>query len=98
MDWFIVCAFINMHFLVQMLFGIHYRDQKYDMLKQKEHVCKNINRKKLTKKQLWIFEWPKMSHIFISPYHNHFWVDFNFSFLTCTLKNVLKWFISIWTF
>jgi hypothetical protein len=36
------------------------------------------SRKKLTKKELWTFEWPKMSHIFISPYHNNFWVDFIF--------------------
>ncbi len=50
------------------------------MLKQKEHLCKKITRKNLTKKKLWTFEWPKMSHIFISSYHNHFWVDFNFIF------------------
>ncbi len=42
------------------------------MLKQKEHMCKTIARKKLTKKKLWIFEWPKMNHIFISSYHNIF--------------------------
>ncbi len=60
------------------------------MLKQKEHICKKINQNKL-----WTFEWPKMNHIFKSPYHNHFWVDFNF-FLTCTLKNCLKWLIFIW--
>jgi hypothetical protein len=51
------------------------------MLKQKEHLCKIIVRNNLTKKKLWTFEWPKMSHIFICPYHNHFWVDFNFYFL-----------------
>jgi hypothetical protein len=45
------------------------------MLKQKKHMCK-----KIVKKKLWTFQWPKMSHIFISPYHNHFWVDFNFNF------------------
>ncbi len=39
-------------------------------------MCKTIARKKLTKQKLWTFEWPKMSHIFISPFHNHFWVDF----------------------
>jgi hypothetical protein len=44
-------------------------------------MCKNIARKKLTKEMLWTFEWFKMSHIFISPYHNHFWVDFNIYFL-----------------
>jgi len=43
-------------------------------------MCKKIARKKLTKKKLWTFEWPKMSHIFINPYHNHFWVDFKFFF------------------
>jgi hypothetical protein len=42
-------------------------------------MCKKIA-KKITKKKLWIFEWPKMSHIFISPYHKHFWVNFHFFF------------------
>jgi hypothetical protein len=51
-----------------------------------------IARKKLTKKTLWTFEWPKMSHIFINPYHNHFWVDFN------TLKKKLEFIIFIWAF
>jgi hypothetical protein len=37
-----------------------------------------IARNKLTKKKLWTFEWPKINHIFISLYHNHFFVDFNF--------------------
>jgi hypothetical protein len=64
-------------FLCMNLFGIYYRDSIYDMLKQKKHICKKIARKKLTKKQ-WTFEWPKMSHIFIIPYHNHFRVEFNF--------------------
>jgi hypothetical protein len=68
------------------------------MLKQKEHMCKKFARKKLTKKTLWTFEWLKMCHIFISPYHNRFWVDFNFNFLTCTLKNYLEWLIFIWAF
>jgi hypothetical protein len=68
MDWFVVCAFICMHFCVKFLFGIYYKESIYDMLKQKEHTCKRISRKKLTKKMLWIFKWPKMSHIFISPY------------------------------
>jgi hypothetical protein len=67
-----------MHFCVLILFRIHYRDSKYDMLKQNEYMCKRIARKKLTKKKLWTFEWFKMSHIFISPYHNHFRVDFFF--------------------
>jgi hypothetical protein len=31
------------------------------MLKQKKHMCKNITKKKLTKKKLWTSEWPKMS-------------------------------------
>jgi hypothetical protein len=60
------------------------------MLKQKEHMCKNIARKKLTTKKLWTFEWSKMSHIFISSYHNHFWVDFNFNFLNIYIKNCLQ--------
>jgi len=41
--------------------GIYYRDSIYDMLKQKKHMCKNITKKKLTKKKLWTSEWPKMS-------------------------------------
>jgi hypothetical protein len=67
MDWFASCAFIYMHSFLCMNFiwGIYYRDSIYDMLKQKEHMCKKIARKKLIKKKLWIFEWPKMSHIFI---------------------------------
>ncbi len=50
------------------------------MLKQKKHMCKTIARKNLTKKKLWTFEWLKMNHIFISPYHNHSWVDLNLYF------------------
>ncbi len=61
-------------------------------------MCRNITRKKLTKQKLWTFQWPKMSHIFISPYHKHFKVDFNFYFLTCTLMNCLEWLIFIWAF
>jgi hypothetical protein len=56
------------------------------MLKQKEHMSKKNNRKNLTKKKLWTLEWPKMNHIFISPYHNHFWVNFNFYFLNMYIK------------
>jgi hypothetical protein len=85
MNWFIVCASIHMHFCVWILFGIYYRDSIYVMLKQKEHMCKTI-----AKKKLWTFEWPKMSHIFISPYHNHFWVDFNFYFLNMYVKELFK--------
>jgi hypothetical protein len=75
------------------------------MLKQKKNICakyllKNIKQKKnicakyllkniKQKKKLWTFEWLKMSHIFISPYHNYFWVDFKKK-LTCTLKNCLE--------
>jgi hypothetical protein len=55
-DQFTVCAFIYMHFCVWILFGIYYRDSIYDMLKQKEHICKTIAEKNLTKKQLWTFE------------------------------------------
>jgi hypothetical protein len=62
MDWFAIYAFIYMHFCVWILFGIYYRDSIYDMLKQKEHMCKTIVRKMLTKKKLWTFEWLKMSH------------------------------------
>jgi hypothetical protein len=70
----------------------------WDMLKQKEHTCKNIAKKKLSKKKLWTFEWPKMSHIFISLYHNHFWVDFNFYFLNMYIKKKLECYIFIWAF
>ncbi len=49
-------------------------------------MCKKIARKKLTKNFLWTFEWPKMSHIFISPYPIHFGVDFNLYFLNMYIK------------
>jgi hypothetical protein len=63
------------------------------MLKQKEHMWKKIARKYLTKKQLWIFEWPKMSHMFISPYHNHYWVDLNFYLLNMYIKILFRMYI-----
>jgi hypothetical protein len=50
MDWFVLCASIYMHFFVWILFGIYYSDSIYDILKQKEHMCKNISRKKVNKK------------------------------------------------
>jgi hypothetical protein len=78
-----------MHFFVWILFGIYYKDSIYDMLKKK-HMCKKIVRKKLTKKKLWTFEWPKMSHIFISPYHNYFWVDTNFYFFNMYIIKKIK--------
>jgi hypothetical protein len=32
--------------------------------------------KNLVKKELWTFRWPKIGHIFISPYHNQFqWIS-----------------------
>ncbi len=62
------------------------------MLKQKELMCKKIGRKKLTKKKLWTFEWFKMNHILISPYHNHFWVDFNFNFFNMYIKKIIRMF------
>jgi hypothetical protein len=43
-------------------------------------MCKNIARKNLTKKTLWTFEWFKMSHIFITPYYNHFLGGFQILF------------------
>jgi len=58
------------------------------MLKEKEHMCKKIVRKNLAKKKLWTFEWPKMNHIFISPYHNYFLVDFFFYFLNMYIKKL----------
>jgi hypothetical protein len=90
MDWFVLCASIYMYFCAWILFGIYYRVSIYDMFIKKEHVCKTIDRKKLTKKTLWTFEWPKWSHIFISPYHNHFWVDFNLKFLYMYIKKKIR--------
>jgi hypothetical protein len=43
-------------------------------------MCKNFAKKQLTKNKLLIFEWLKMNHIFVSPYHNHFLMNFNFFF------------------
>jgi hypothetical protein len=45
MDRFAICASIYMHFCVWILFGIYYRDLIYDMLKNREHMCKKIARK-----------------------------------------------------
>ncbi len=73
-------------------------DSIYDMLKQKKHMCKNIARKKKTKNNLWTFEWPKMNHIFISPYHNHFWMDFNFYFFNMYIKELFRMDYFIWAF
>jgi len=61
-------------------------------------MCKTIARKKLTKKKLWTFEWLKINHIFTRPYHNHFWWISVFTFLTSTLKKILKWLIFIKAF
>jgi hypothetical protein len=36
--------------------------------------------KNLTKRKLWTFEWLKMNHIFISPYHNQIFGGFQFLF------------------
>jgi hypothetical protein len=83
---YFIYASIYMRFCVWILFKIYYRVWIYDMLKLKEHICKKIVRKNLTKKKLWTFEWPKMNNIFISPYHNHVWVDFNFYFLNMYIK------------
>jgi hypothetical protein len=58
MDWFAICAFLYMHFFMNVIW-LYYRDSIDDILNQKEHICKNIVRKKLTKKKLWAFEWPK---------------------------------------
>jgi hypothetical protein len=55
MDWFVVCVFIYIHFLVWILFGIYYRESIYDMLKQKEHMCKKITRKKKNQKKVMDF-------------------------------------------
>jgi hypothetical protein len=79
MNWFI---FVYEFYLK------YYKDSIYVVLKQKEHMCKQIAKNKLTKKKLWTFEWLQMSHIFITPYHNHFGSISIFIFLTCTLKNL----------
>ncbi len=50
MDWFVICAFIYMHFCVWILFGIYNNNSIYDMLRQQKHMCKKNPRKKLTKK------------------------------------------------
>jgi hypothetical protein len=52
----------------------------------KNNICAKTFLEKKPKKKLWTFEWPKMSHIFISPYHNHIWVDFNFYFFNMYIK------------
>jgi hypothetical protein len=52
---------------------------------KKEHICKMILRKKLTKKKLWSFEWPKMSHIY-----GIIWVDFNFYFFSMYIKKLFR--------
>jgi hypothetical protein len=90
MEWFVICASIYMHFCVWILFGLYYRDSIYDMFFKKEHIWKKIVREKLTKKKLWIFEWPKMSYIFISSYHNHFVVDFRFYFFNMYIKECFR--------
>jgi hypothetical protein len=58
------------------------------MLKEKDYMCKKIVRKNLAKKRLWTFEWPKMSHIFISPNHYHFLADFNFFVFKMYIKKL----------
>jgi hypothetical protein len=68
-------------------------NHKPNMLRQKEYMCKKISRKKLTKKTLWTFEWPKISHILISPYHNHFKVNFIFNFLNMYIEKLFRMFI-----
>ncbi len=60
------------------------------MLKQKEYMCQKNVRKTLTKKKLWTFEWLKLNHIFLSPYHNHLWVDFNFYFRNMYIKKLFR--------
>jgi hypothetical protein len=75
--WFVVFAFIYMHFLYEFYLGYIIRTQ-YLIFFLKIYVEK-IARNKLTKKKLWTFEWPKINHIFISLYHNHFlWISILF--------------------
>jgi hypothetical protein len=53
--------------------------------------------KNLTKKKLRTFGWPKIGHIFINPYHNHFqWIS-KFK-KTCMLMKNLKLFLFIHDF
>jgi len=68
------------------ILSIYYKESIYDMLKQKNIYVKKIARKKLTKFFLWTLEWPKMSYIFISPYHNHFGFQFFYIFNMYILK------------
>jgi hypothetical protein len=64
---------------------------QYMIWKLKNNIFgKTFARTKLTKKELWTFEWPKMRHIFISPCHNHFWVDFSFYFLNMYIKELFR--------
>jgi hypothetical protein len=53
-------------------------------------MCRKFTRKKLTKKSYALFEWLEMNHIFISAYHNYFWVDFNFYFFNMYIKELFK--------
>ncbi len=51
-----------------------------------------IVRKNLTQKKIWTLKCFKMDPIFKSPYHAHFWMDFNVFSLnmhTCMLKSYL---------
>jgi hypothetical protein len=48
-------------------------------------------------KMLWTFEWSKMGHIFISPYHNHDFGGFHF-LKTYMLKGCVKWPFFVCTF
>jgi hypothetical protein len=73
-----IYASLYVHFYVNFLFLIFYKGSIYDILKQHKHKCKKIAKNTLTKKKIWTFEWLEMGHIFISPYHNHFLVDFKF--------------------
>jgi hypothetical protein len=46
MDLFSIYAYLSMHFGVWFLFGISCRDSMHDILKQYEHRCKKILKKK----------------------------------------------------
>lgn len=57
-----------------------------DTLKEIINRCKNLARKTLTQEKFWTFKKILMGLIFKFPYHNHFFMDFNFFLSTCMLK------------
>jgi hypothetical protein len=85
MDWFVVCDSIHMHCVWIFIWDVLYRLNIWYVKTKKTYVQKTF-KKNLTKNNYGLI----MSHIFISPYHNHFWVDFNFYFLNMYVKKLFK--------